>query len=42
MKLGAQSISLSVENLQDSKEFYEKLGFLENLTIFSGPKMAYG
>ena len=27
MKLGAQSISLSVENLQDSKEFYEKLGF---------------
>lgn len=27
MKLGAQSISLSVKNLQLSKEFYEKLGF---------------
>ena len=27
MKLGAQSISLSVKNLQESKEFYEKLGF---------------
>ena len=32
MKLGAQSISLSVKNLQDSKEFYEKLGF----QIFAG------
>lgn len=27
MKLGAFSISLSVENLTASKEFYEKLGF---------------
>jgi predicted lactoylglutathione lyase len=27
MKLGAFSISLSVKDLQKSKEFYEKLGF---------------
>ncbi len=27
MKLGAHSISLSVKDLQTSKEFYEKLGF---------------
>ena len=27
LKLGAFSISLSVENLETSKEFYEKLGF---------------
>ena len=27
MKLGAFSISLTVKNLQDSIEFYEKLGF---------------
>ncbi|WP_415327800.1 VOC family protein [Chryseobacterium sp. MMS23-Vi53] len=27
MKLGAFSISLSVKNLQKSKDFYEKLGF---------------
>lgn len=27
MKLGAFSASLSVKNLQVSKEFYEKLGF---------------
>lgn len=27
MKLGAQSISLSVENLEASKVFYENLGF---------------
>lgn len=27
MKLGAQSISLSVENLEKSKDFYESLGF---------------
>ncbi|RZS93371.1 VOC family protein [Aquimarina brevivitae] len=32
MKLGAQSISLSVKNLEDSKAFYEKLGF----TVFAG------
>lgn len=32
MKLGAFSISLSVKNLQLSKEFYEKLGF----TVFGG------
>ncbi|MFY7813594.1 MAG: VOC family protein, partial [Chryseobacterium taeanense] len=29
MKLGAFSISLSVKDLQKSKEFYEKLGFRE-------------
>lgn len=29
MKLGAFSISLSVKDLQKSKDFYEKLGFLE-------------
>lgn len=27
MKLGAFSISLSVKNLKESREFYEKLGF---------------
>ena len=27
MKLGAQSVSLSVKNLRESKAFYEKLGF---------------
>lgn len=32
MKLGAFSISLSVKDLQASKEFYEKLGFL----VFAG------
>lgn len=32
MKLGAFSISLSVKNLQTSKEFYEKLGF----SVFGG------
>ena len=32
MKLGAFSISLTVKNLQSSKEFYEKLGF----TAFGG------
>ena len=32
MKLGAFSISLSVKNLQASKEFYEKLGF----EVFAG------
>jgi predicted lactoylglutathione lyase len=32
MKLGAFSASLSVKNLQVSKEFYEKLGF----TVFAG------
>ena len=32
MKLGAFSISLSVKNLQISKEFYEKLGF----SVFAG------
>ncbi|WP_268036483.1 VOC family protein [Algoriphagus sp. PAP.12] len=32
MKLGAFSVSLSVKNLQASKEFYEKLGF----SIFAG------
>lgn len=32
MKLGAFSISLSVKNLQASKEFYEHLGF----TVFGG------
>jgi predicted lactoylglutathione lyase len=32
MKLGAFSISLSVKNLQVSKEFYEKLGF----SVFAG------
>ncbi|WP_111671415.1 VOC family protein [Algoriphagus litoralis] len=32
MKLGAFSISLSVKNLQVSKEFYEHLGF----TVFGG------
>jgi len=32
MKLGAFSISLSVKNLQASKEFYEKLGF----SVFAG------
>lgn len=38
MKLGAFSISLSVKNLQLSKEFYEKLGFL----VFAGSeKMNY-
>ena len=38
MKLGAFSISLSVKDLQISKEFYEKLGF----TVFGGDtKMNY-
>ena len=32
MKLGAFSISLSVKNLQVSKDFYEKLGF----EVFAG------
>ncbi len=32
MKLGAFSVSLSVKDLQVSKEFYEKLGF----TVFGG------
>lgn len=32
MKLGAFSISLSVKDIQRSKEFYEKLGF----TVFAG------
>jgi len=32
MKLGAFSISLSVKNLQISKEFYQKLGF----SVFAG------
>jgi predicted lactoylglutathione lyase len=32
MKLGAFSISLSVKNLQASKEFYEQLGF----SVFAG------
>lgn len=32
MKLGAFSISLSVSDLQKSKEFYEKLGFI----VFAG------
>lgn len=32
MKLGAFSVSLSVKNLQVSKEFYEKLGF----SVFAG------
>ena len=32
MKLGAFSISLSVKDLNASKEFYEKLGF----TVFAG------
>lgn len=32
MKLGAFSISLAVKNIQDSKDFYEKLGF----TSFGG------
>ncbi|WP_439474038.1 VOC family protein [Algoriphagus formosus] len=32
MQLGAFSISLSVKNLQASKEFYEKLGF----EVFAG------
>lgn len=32
MKLGAFSVSLSVKNLQISKEFYEKLGF----SVFAG------
>ncbi len=32
MKLGAFSISLSVKNLQASKEFYETLGF----SVFAG------
>ena len=32
MKLGAFSVSLSVKNLHDSKEFYEKLGF----EVFAG------
>lgn len=29
MKLGAFSVSLTVKDLQNSKEFYEKLGFRE-------------
>ncbi|WP_407402364.1 VOC family protein [Chryseobacterium sp.] len=29
MKLGAFSISLSVKDLQKSKDFYEKLGFIQ-------------
>ncbi|MCJ8288865.1 MAG: VOC family protein [Crocinitomicaceae bacterium] len=38
MKLGALSISLSVKDLEISKEFYEKLGF----TVFGGEtKMNY-
>ena len=32
MKLGAFSVSLSVKNLETSKDFYEKLGF----TAFAG------
>lgn len=32
MKLGCFSISLAVKNLNESKEFYEKLGF----TVFAG------
>ena len=32
MKLGAFSVSLSVKDLEVSKEFYEKLGF----TVFNG------
>ncbi len=32
MKLGAFSISLTVKNIQASKDFYEKLGF----TVFAG------
>lgn len=32
MKLGAFSVSLTVKDLNDSKEFYEKLGF----TVFAG------
>ncbi|MBK8557250.1 MAG: VOC family protein [Lewinellaceae bacterium] len=32
MKLGAFSVSLSVKNIQVSKEFYEKLGF----RVFAG------
>ncbi len=32
MKLGAFSMSLSVKNLQSSRDFYEKLGF----TVFGG------
>lgn len=32
MQLGAFSISLTVKNIEDSKEFYEKLGF----TVFGG------
>jgi len=32
MKLGAFSVSLSVKNLDASKQFYEKLGF----TVFAG------
>lgn len=32
MKLGAFSVSLSVKDLQTSKQFYEKLGF----TVFAG------
>ncbi len=34
MKLGAFSVSLSVKDINTSKEFYEKLGF----TIFAGDK----
>lgn len=38
MKLGAFSVSLSVKNLQASKEFYEHLGF----SVFAGSdKMNY-
>ena len=32
MKLGAFSISLNVKNLNNSKAFYEKLGF----SVFAG------
>lgn len=32
VKLGAFSVSLSVKNLNESKQFYEKLGF----TVFAG------
>jgi len=32
MKLGAFSISLNVKNIKESKEFYEKLGFV----VFAG------
>ncbi|MCG2459387.1 VOC family protein [Flavobacteriaceae bacterium F89] len=38
MKLGAFSISLAVKDLEQSKEFYEKLGF----NVFAGdPKKNY-